>query len=216
MKTAAALKHDVEQELSWEPSVNADKIGVSINNGVVELDGHVDSFYQKWAAEQAALRACNVTAIASEIKVDLPFENERADEQIAAAASDHLEWNLQVPESVKVKVADGWLTLSGTVEWQFQKAESERVVRSLRGVKAVINEIQLTPKVSAVGVKVKIEDAIKRDAQLSANSIKVETNGTKVTLRGRVHSWSELQDAEHAAYDAPGVSSVSNLIEIGS
>ena len=216
MKTAEALKHDVEQELSWEPSVNADKIGVSINNGVVELDGHVDSLYQKWAAEQAALRAGNVTAIASEIMVDLPFESERTDEQIAAAASDHLEWNLQVPESVKVKVADGWLTLSGTVEWQFQKAESERVVRSLRGVKAVINEIQLTPKVCAVGVKVKIEDAIKRDAQLSANSIKVETDGTKVTLLGRVHSWSELQDAEHAAYDAPGVSSVSNLIEIGS
>jgi osmotically-inducible protein OsmY len=214
MKTAETVKNDVEQELRWEPSVCAEKIGVSVNNGVVELDGHVGSFYEKWAAERAALRVVNVTSVASEIIVDLPFDNVRTDEDIALAVSNHLTWNFQVPDTIKVKVADGWVTLLGTADWQYQREEAERVVRSLNGVKAVVNEIELKPKASANGVKIKIENALKRDAQIEAENITVEAIGNTITLRGRVHSWRERNDAEHAAFGAPGVASVANLLTI--
>src|ERR1700677_2293998 len=157
MNAAEVLRNDVEQELRWDPSVCAEKIGVSVNNGVVELDGHVSSLFEKWAAETAALRVVNVTSVASEIIVDLPFENVRTDEDIAFAANDHLLWNYQIPDTVKIKVSDGVITLVGTTEWQYQKEEAERVIRSLYGVKAVLNEIGLTPRLSAVGVKIKIE-----------------------------------------------------------
>ena len=140
MKTAETIKNNVEQELRWEPSVCATKIGVSVNEGVVELDGHVGSLYEKWAAERAALRVVDVTSVASEIKVDLPFESERTDEDIASAAANHLNWNSQVPDTIKLKVSNGWITLQGTAEWQYQKEEAARAVRSLRGVKAVSNE----------------------------------------------------------------------------
>jgi osmotically-inducible protein OsmY len=214
MKTAEMIKNDVEQELRWEPSVCATKIGVSVNGGVVELDGHVGSLYEKWAAERAALRVVNVTSIASEIIVDLPFGSERTDGDIASAATSHFTWNYLVPDTIRLKVSNGWVTLQGTVEWQYQKQEAERVVRSLRGVKSVTNEIELKPSVSATGVKVKIEDALKRDAVIEAKNITVEISGNAVTLTGRVHSWKEREDAEHAAFAAPGVSSVSNLLTV--
>ena len=212
MKANEQLKYDVEQALSWAPSVHAEQIGVSVKDGVVELDGHVGSYDEKWAAEQAALRVASVTSIASEIQVDLTAS--RTDEDIAKAAAHHLQWNLLVPGSVKVKVTDGWVTLQGTVEWKFQRDEAERVIRPLLGVKGVTNEIQLKPKVSATGVKTRIEDALQRDAQIDANSITVETSGSTVRLRGSVQSWSEREEAEHVAYNAPGVSNVENRIEI--
>jgi osmotically-inducible protein OsmY len=124
MKTEEMIKNDVEQELRWEPSVCATKIGVSVNGGVVELDGHVGSLYEKWAAERAALRVVNVTAIASEIIVDLPFESERTDEDIASAASSHFTWNHLVPDAIKLKVSKGWVTLQGKAEWHYQKEEA--------------------------------------------------------------------------------------------
>jgi osmotically-inducible protein OsmY len=214
MRTAEQLKTDVEQELRWEPSVKAEQIGVSVRNGVVELDGHVASFYEKWGAEQAALRVANVKSIASEITVDLSSTSARTDADIALAATNNLNWNYSVPETVKVKVADGWVTLSGTTEWQYQREEAARVIRSLLGVKGVANDIELKPTVSAAGVKDKIEDALKRDAQIDANKISVEAAGNIVTLRGSVPSWRERRDAEFAAFNAPGVASVSNLFEI--
>lgn len=214
MKTAEQTKTDVEQELRWEPSVKAEQIGVSVRNGVVELDGHVASFYEKWGAEQAALRVANVKSIASEITVDLSSSSARTDADIALAATNSLNWNYSVPETVKVKVAGGWVTLSGTTEWQYQREEAARVIRSLLGVKGVSNDIQLKPTVSAAGVKDKIEDALKRDAQIDANKISVEAAGNIVTLRGSVPSWRERRDAECAAFSAPGVASVSNLLEI--
>jgi osmotically-inducible protein OsmY len=143
MKTTETIKNDVEQELRWEPSICATKIGVSVNDGVVELDGHVGSLFEKWAAERAALRVANVTSVASEIIVDLPFENVRTDEAIVLAAGNQLNWNLQVQETIEIKVSKGWITLHGTAEWQYQKEEAARVVRSLRGVTAVTNEIKL-------------------------------------------------------------------------
>jgi len=214
MNIAETVKKNVEQELLWEPSVCATKIGVSVNNGVVELDGHVGSLFEKWAAERAALRVFNVTSVASEIIVDLPFESERSDEDIAYAATNHLKWNSQVPDTIKLRVTNGWVTLQGTVNWQYQKEEAARIVRSLRGVKAVSNEIELKPTVSIGDIKVKIEEAFKRDAQIESKDIAIETSGNMVTLRGRVHSWREHDDAERAAFSAPGVGTVSNLLTV--
>ena len=214
MKNDEQLKSDVEQELRWEPSVRAEQIGVSVKNGVVELDGHVDSYYEKWAAERAAMRVSNAKAVASEIKVELPSSATRTDEDIARTAVNHLEWNSSVPDTVKVQVTEGCVMLKGTTEWQYQREEAERAVRPLKGVKWVSNEITVTPKVSAVDVKVKIENALKRNAETDAKHITVETSDGNVTLRGYVSSWSEREEAEHAAWAAPGVTKVNDLILI--
>jgi osmotically-inducible protein OsmY len=215
MKNDEQLKSDVEQELRWEPSVRAEQIGVSVKNGVVELDGQVDSYYEKWGAERAAMRVSNVKAIASEIKVELPSSATRSDEDIARTAMNHLEWNYSVPGTVKVQVTDGWVTLQGTTDWQYQKEAAETAIRPLKGVKGVFNEITVTPKVSAIDVKLKIENALKRNAETDADQIRVETSDGKVTLRGQVHSWAEREEAEHAAWAAPGVTKVEDLIAIG-
>ena len=215
MITDKELQHAVEQELRWEPSVDAEHIGVSVKNGVVQLDGHVDSYGEKWGAERAAMRIANVKAVASEIKVELPSSDTRTDADIARAALNLLQWNLMVPDTVKVQVTDGWLTLKGAVEWQYQKEEAERAVRSLTGVKTIVNEITVTPKVSAVGVKSKIEDAFKRSAEIDAGHIQVEATGSTVTLRGNVRSWVEREEAERVAWGAPGVTNVKDLITIG-
>jgi len=214
MKNDAQLKSDVEEELRWEPSVHAEEIGVSIKNGVVELDGHVSSYYEKWAAERAALRVSSVKAVASEIRVELPSSATRTDEDIARAAKNHLEWNYSVPDTIKIQVTDGWVTLKGAVEWQYQREEAERVVRPLLGVKGVFNEITVTPRVSAIDVKIKIENALKRDAETDAEHIKVETSDGRVTLRGTVSSWAERAEAERAAWAAPGVTKVEDLITV--
>jgi osmotically-inducible protein OsmY len=214
MKNDKQLQSDVEQELRWEPSVCSEKIGVSVKDGVVELDGHVDSFFEKWGAERAAMRVANAKAVASEIKVELPSSASRTDEDIARTALNHLEWNYSVPNTVKVQVTDASVTLKGTTEWQYQKEEAERVVRSLIGVKWVSNEITVTPKVSAVDVKINIENALKRNAETDAKHITVETTDGKVTLRGYVRTWSEREEAEHAAWAAPGVTRVEDLIAI--
>ena len=150
----------------------------------------------------------------SEIIVDLAFESERTDEDIALAVSNQLTWNFQTPKTIKAMVAGGWVTLSGKAEWQYQREEAERVVRSLTGVKGVIDEIELKPRASAVEVKTKIESALKRDARIDSNNIVVEAVGSVVTLRGNVHSWTERTDAENAAYAAPGVVEVNNHLEV--
>jgi VCBS repeat-containing protein len=214
MKNDEQLKSDVEQELRWEPSVRAEQIGVSVKNGVVELDGHVDSYYEKWAAERAAMRVSNAKAVASEIKVELPSSATRTDEDIARTAMNHLEWNSSVPNTVKVQVTEGCVMLKGTTEWQYQREEAERAVRALKGVKWVSNEITVTPKLRAVDVKVKIENALKRNAETDAKHITVETSDGNVTLRCHVSSWSEREEAEHAAWAAPGVTKVDDLILI--
>lgn len=214
MKNDEQLQSDVEKELRWEPSVDAAQIGVSVKKGVVELDGHVGSYYEKWAAERAAMRVCNVKAVASEIKVELPSSDVRTDEDIARIATNHLEWDYLVPETVKVQVSDGWITLTGTAEWEYEKEEAERAVRPLMGVKGVFNDIALTPRINAVDVKTNIEDALKRNAEIDANRIQVETYDGTVTLRGYVRSWAEREEVEHAAWAAPGVTKVDDLTTI--
>jgi osmotically-inducible protein OsmY len=213
-KTDADLQRDVQEELRWDPSIHAERIGVSVNNGVVELDGHVDSLWDKYAAERAAMRVAKVKAVASEIKVETPFSAVRTDEAIARAASNHIEWNSLVPKTVKVQVTDGVVTLLGTVEWQFQKEEAEQGLLRLIGVKSILNRITLNPKVSAARVKIKIEDALKRNAEIDATHIKVETSDGTVALRGTVRSWMERDEVEHAAWAAPGVTKVENYLTI--
>jgi osmotically-inducible protein OsmY len=143
------LKDDVERELRWEPCVHGVQIGVSVKDGVVELDGHVPSYYEKWVAERSALRVANVKAIASEIKVALPDEANRTDEDIARTAIEHLSWNAWIPGTIKVNVTDGWVTLSGSVEWRYQSEEAERAIRLLRGVKGVTDNVEVKPKVNS-------------------------------------------------------------------
>jgi osmotically-inducible protein OsmY len=215
MNNAEQLRFDVEQELRWEPSIRGEQIGVSVKDGVVELDGHVDNYFEKWAAERAAMRVLNAKAVASEIKVDMPSASVRTDADIARTAMNHLEWNYTVPVTVKVQVTDGCITLSGAAEWQYQKEEAERAVRSLRGVKGLSNEIAVRPALNAVDVKANIESALKRNAETDADRISVETYNGKVTLRGSVRSRSERRHAENAAWSAPGVTDVEDFITIG-
>jgi osmotically-inducible protein OsmY len=161
------------------------------------------------------MRVAKVQAVASEIKVDLPFSAARTDEDIARAASNHIEWNLLVPKTVKVQVTDGVVTLQGTVEWQYQKEAAQEGLLWLIGVKSIRNLITVNPKASAVGVKTKIEDALKRHAEIDATHIKVETSDGTVTLRGNVRSIVQREEVEHAAWAAPGVTKVENHLTIG-
>jgi osmotically-inducible protein OsmY len=215
MKNDAELQHDVQEELRWDPSVHAaERIGVSVKNGVVELDGHVDTVWDKYAAERAALRVAKVKGIASEIKVDLASSAIRTDEDIADAVANHLEWNALVPKTVKVQVTDGVVTLHGTVEWQFQKKEAELGLLPLVGVKGILNKIVINPTTSAAGVKIKIEEALKRSAEIDASHIQVETSEDTVTLRGNVRSWAERQEVEEAVWAAPGVAKIENRLTV--
>jgi osmotically-inducible protein OsmY len=219
MKNDADLQHDVQEELRWDPSIRAaERIGVSVKNGVVELDGHVDFVWDKYAAERAAMRVAKVKAVASEIKVDPPSSAIRTDEDIAHAASNHLDWNVLVPKTVKVQVTDGVVTLQGTVDWQYQKKAAENGLLPLIGVKSIQNKITLSPKpsASAGGVKIKIEEALKRNAEIDASHIKVETSDGTVTLRGNVRSWVEREEAEQAAWAAPGVTKIDNRLTVSS
>jgi len=215
MNSDRKLQIDVLDELRWEPGVNATDIGVSVKDGVVTLEGSVDSFAEKWAAEEAVKRLPGVKALAVEIEVTLPGASERNDADIARAAENALEWNVSVPQDrIKVTAENGFLTLEGEVDRQFQRSAAEQAVRHLTGVKGVTNEITIKPKAEPNEVKEKIEAAFKRNALLDASQIKVQTDGDKVALKGSVRSWAEREGAETAAWAAPGVSEVKNDITV--
>jgi osmotically-inducible protein OsmY len=214
--TDLELKKKVEDELNWEPSVNAAEIGVAVKSGIVTLSGNISSYWQKFSAERAAARVNGVKAVVNELEVRLPTSSERTDEDIARAAVSHLNWSVSVPsDRIKVAVSKGWITLEGTVEWNYQRVAAENAVRHLIGVKGVSNLIEVKPQVSKGEVKAAIEAALKRSAELDASRITVETDGDRVILRGTVRSWAERNEAERAAWKAPGVRMVDNRITVG-
>ena len=214
MKTDTELQSSVMAELKFVPSViNAANIGVAAKNGIVTLSGFVDSYTEKWTAEQAVKRVAGVSAVAVEIEVRLPGSSQRTDAEIAQSAVTALRAHTWIPYSkIKLSVQGGVMTLEGEVEWWYQKEASENAVRNLIGVKGVINEITVKPTAKPTEVKSVIEGALQRNAILEAKRISVETRGDRVILSGRVKSWAEKQAAEEAACSAPGVASVENNI----
>jgi osmotically-inducible protein OsmY len=211
----ASLKELVEEELEWEPSIDATDIGVGVEDGVVTLMGYVSSFTQKMAAERAASRVKCVRAIAQELEVRFAGMDTEADDRIAKRALDVLDWDVAIPnEAIKVMVQNGHVTLSGQLEWRYQANRARDKIEGLPGVKAVSNLIQIKPKVSGEDVKEKIEQALKRDAELEAKTIRVSVMNGKVTLEGNVHTWHDREVAEQAAWAAPGVRDVVDRIRI--
>jgi osmotically-inducible protein OsmY len=211
MKSDLNLQEDVAEELSFDPSVDASRIGVAAKDGVVTLTGKVPSYAEKIAAEKAAKRVAGVKAVAQEVEVELPAFHQRNDTDLAAAALNVLAWEITLPkDSINVKVEHGWVTLEGRVDWQFVKENAERAVRNLIGVTGVSNHITVTPHVVAGDVHDKIRKTFVRSAEIDANRVSVETSNDTVKLYGSVHSWTEHDDASRAAYSVPGVTKVEN------
>lgn len=215
MRTDIDIKRDVEDELQMNPDIDATDVGVAAKDGVVTLTGFIRSYSQKWEAERTAKRVIGVKGVVNDIEVRLPVFNQRPDPEIARDAVAAIQTELPYSsDHIRVVVRDGWLTLEGQVEWNYARDRAERAVRRVRGVKGVSNLIQVSPRVAPSDVKRKIEESFRRNAELDANRITVETDGSVVTLRGTVRSWAERQEAQRVAWMVPGVTRVENLITV--
>jgi osmotically-inducible protein OsmY len=208
------IQSDVVNELNWDPSVDSSKVSVTVKDGNVTLKGSVPHFYEKYNAEQSARRVGGVKAVYDELEIDMLDTYERSDEDIAQAARNSLHWNYQVPSEVTLTVDDGWITLRGTVVWEYERKAAFNAVCSLMGVCGVTNEITLSSSVQPSDVKNRIEEALKRSAETESNNINVSVSGSRVTLSGNVNSYSEIEDATQAAWNAPGVMNVENKLEL--
>jgi osmotically-inducible protein OsmY len=211
MKTDTQLRNDIQAELAWAPEVKTSDVGVIVKEGVVTLTGHLASHAEKYAVERAVQRVHGVKALAIELTVKLPFDNQRTDADIAMAAERALEWNVLVPDDkIRPLVENGWITLAGEVEWDYQRSAAESAVRNLMGVTGVSNLVKVKPKVSPADVEKKIHDALSRQADREAHRLAITVDGSQVTLRGTVHSWTERDAVQGAAWATPGVTVVVN------
>jgi osmotically-inducible protein OsmY len=215
MKSNEEIERDVREELKWDPDLDASNFAVSVKDGVVTLAGFVKSYSDRLEAEAAAKRVAGVKAVANDLEVRLPAIDQRPDPDIARDAVAALKTELPIShDKIKLIVKDGWVTLEGAVEWQYQKSTAENAVRKVKGVKGVTNVISVKPKMEPSELKRKIVEAFKRNAEVDANRITVEANGSEVTLKGTVRSWIEREEAERVAWSAPGVTKVEDRIVV--
>jgi osmotically-inducible protein OsmY len=215
MKTDVEIKNDVLEELTWQPNVDETQIGVVVEDGVVTLNGVVNNYSKKLAAEKAAKSVEGVKAVALDIEVKYGIDFKKTDKEIAKAIVDAFEWNSSIPEDeIKIKVENGWVYLTGEVQWEYQKNAAKKAIEGLVGVRGINNSITLKNTIKPKEVKSQIKRAFHRMATLDSNDIIIETHGNTVTLRGKVHSIKEKEDAEIAAYKAPGVFDVKNELKV--
>ena len=215
MKTDSEIKQDILDELAWQPNIDETQIGVIVEDGVVTLTGIVNEFSKKVAAKKAVKSVVGVKAIAEDIEVKYGDDYKKSDQEIAKAAVNTLEWNASVPkEKVMIAVENGYIYLSGKVDWEYQKNSAKRAVAYLMGVKGVVNNIEIQPKVKPSDVKDKIARAFKRSADVDASEILIDVEGSTVRLRGTVNSIKEKEDAQSAAFRAPGIIKVKNELKV--
>lgn len=215
MKSDYLVQQDVQEELLWEPSLNAVEIGVSVKNGIVTLSGTVDSLSKKLAAERAVKRVKDVKAVAMDVEVVYPSSNKKSDAAIAQAAVDVLSWSNLVPkDSIHVEVEDGYITLEGEVQWQYQRDAARDAIKDLQGLKGISNLVTVRPAASAFLIKDNIKKALQRMANIEADNITLLTENKTITLKGKVRSWREREEVEQVVWSTPGVSAVKDELEI--